>query len=459
MMNIGARLGLLLSLFLTACGGSSGDARSTTTPEQSGTVLVVVETAAGSDDYVQFQLAGVALEDAVGATSDNLLPASTMLTVGDPTGEPVGLRLQTAPAAEYVALRLILAPGSGYAIAPDGTQRPVVGPLQVRIPITGGLRHTLQEQSWLVVGHDAVPLTEGNGTTSWNPTMSGRLDGATLRLSELKFPVANNNSVAATASAFDDASVELQTGPACIYEDELGQAYASEAAFVAALSIEDELECEGDLYRDGRLHTTLIRRSPRSDQPRLIGSVLSIDTASNSFEMQILATRRRGQQVNLATPETARILAGNAFFENEVGGPATIASLAIGGFVKVKWLNRATTGSLTTYTAREVELLGHNNFTIQPEWEGRVQSVDLANRLIVIVPRNNDPILIEGVAVPQAEVFVSTATLIERRANQGGNNTMIPLSQVQSLTDRIWVRGSISGPTLIEATRVRVRQD
>lgn len=459
MTSIFAKTGMLLCLFLTACSGGSDNRNATVATSDAGTLHVVVETAAGSDRFVQFQLAGVTLEGLAGAATDNLLPSTRMLTVGDPTGEPVSLSLPATPPGEYAALRLVLVPGSGYAIAPDGTQQTVVGPIQVRIPIAGGLRHGLTSPKWLVVGHDAEPLTEAQGITTWEPVMSGRLDGANVRLTELMFPVVSGASVTATATAFDNASVELEASPACTYTNESGQSYATGAGFLQALSIDDELVCEGDLYRDGRVLMTSIRRSQGSDQPRLIGTVLSLDPATDSFEMEVLATRRRGVQINLAVPETARIRAENAFFENELGAATTFASLQVGNFVKVKWLTRDTTGAIPTYLAREVELLGNSNSQLHPEWEGRVQSVDLANQVIVIVPRNNDPILIQGVAVPQAEVLVSSTTPIERRGNNGENNSSITLSQVQPLTDRIWVRGTVSGPALIEATRVRVRQD
>tara|TARA_R110002111_G_scaffold105295_3_gene163284 strand:- start:496 stop:1899 length:1404 start_codon:yes stop_codon:yes gene_type:complete len=460
--------GVLISLSLAACSGGSSTSNASAAPNALAEVLVVVETRAGSDALVQFQLAGATLEGPAGQQTDNLLPASTVLTVGDPTGEPFGLRLNPTPSGNYIALHLILVPDSGIVISPDGTSQSVTSPIDVRIPISEGLQHDQQSASWLVVGHDSAPLSSvllggQPGSLIWTPTMTGRLDGANVQLGELRFPVSNQNAIAATAATIGDATIELGTSPACIFEDETATPYASQAAFVAALSIDDDLVATGDLHRNGRIEATRIRRSSGSNEVRLIGTILSIDAATSSFTMQVMATRQNGNQVQLATPETAIIRAANAIIELSSSTQASFATLMAGQSVKVKWLSKSLSQSPSNgtpqYIAREVELLSGSNTAIHPEWEARVQSVDLANQVIVVVPRNNDLILINGVSVNQAEVLVSNTTMIERRENQGGSNSSITLAQIQPGTDRIWIRGTVVGSALISATRVRVRED
>ncbi len=458
-MRTFSTLSLSLMLSIAACSGGSSTTLSNAVPIDRGAVLVVVETRAGSDAFVQFQLAGATLEDAAGTQTANLLPESTMLTVGDATGEPAGLRLNPAPAGDYAALVLVLVPNSGIAIAPDGSSQAVTSPVDVRVPIAGGLQHDPQSASWLVIAHDAVPLSGPPGALSWNPSMSGRLDGASLRLDELRFPVVNQNLLAATATTIGNASVDLACSSTCIYEDEGGIAYASRAAFLTSLSIDDDLLVDGDLRRDGRMDATRIRRTSRNDQPRLVGNILSIDAATNSFEMLVVATRRNGNQVYLVTPELAVIRAQNAIIEAANSSTTNFSSLMVAQLVKVKWWAKSTSNGVPEYIAREVELLGSSNTQIHPEWEALVQSVDVTNQVIVIVPRNNDPIVIQGVSVPQAEVLVSNTTSFERRENHGGSNFAITLAQIQPGTDRIWIRGTVVGPTVIEATRVRVRED
>ena len=450
---------ILLSLALVACSSGSSNSNAGVAPDDQAAVLVVVETRAGSDALVQFQLAGATLEGPAGDQTPNLLPESTILTVGDPTGEPSGLRLRAAPTGEYTALHLVFVPGSGIAIAPDGSSQAVAGPTDLRIPITSGLQHNQQNGSWLVIGHDSIPLSNPALPLTWNPVMTGRLDGASIQLRELRFPIANANSVAATATTVGNASLEVDCSAACVYEDDSGQPYPSRSAFLTDLSLDDDLSADGDLRRDGRLETTRLRRSRRSDQPRLIGSILAIDAATSSFTMQVVATRSNGNQVQLATPETAIIRAGNAIIEAASSTTTSFSSLAAGQMVKVKWFNRSLSAGTPEYTAREVELLNSSNTSIQPEWEARVQSIGLNNQVIVIVPRSNDPIIIHGVSVPQAEVVVSNTTSIERRQNQGGTDFPITLAEIQAGVDRIWIRGTAIGSAMIAATRIRVRQD
>ena len=77
---------ILLSLALVACSSGSSNSNAGVAPDDQAAVLVVVETRAGSDALVQFQLAGATLEGPAGDQTPNLLPESTILTVGDPTG-------------------------------------------------------------------------------------------------------------------------------------------------------------------------------------------------------------------------------------------------------------------------------------------------------------------------------------------------------------------------------------
>lgn len=451
--------GILVTLSLAACSGGSSSSNATAAPDNPAEVVVLVETRAGSDDLVQFQLAGATLEDRTGAQTVNLLAASTMVTVGDPTGEPYGLRLNAPPSGDYAALHLVLVPNSGIVIAPDGTSQAVTSPVDVRIPIADGLQHSQQSASWLVVGHDTAPLSGAPDALTWNPTMTARRDGAIVQLAELRFPVKGEDSIAATAASVDLATIELAASPSCIFENESGLAYSSQAAFLAALSMDDDLIVGGDLRRSGRIEANRMRRSSGSDQARLIGTILTTDAATASFTMEIVATRQNGDQVQLATPETATIRTTSAIIEDSSRTPTNFASLISGQMVKVKWFSKSVTNGTAEYTAREVELLSSNNTSIQPEWEAMVQSVDLVNQVIVIVPRNDDLIWINGTSVSQADVLVSNNTTIERRANQGGANSLINLDQIQPNTDRIWIRGSVVGTALIAATRLRVRTD
>jgi hypothetical protein len=96
---------------------------------------------------------------------------------------------------------------------------------------------------------------------------------------------------------------------------------------------------------------------------------------------------------------------------------------------------------------------------MQPEWEGRVQSVDASVHTIVVVPRNDDPIIVLGVSVPQVTLTVGAGTFIERRAQSGGGDLTIGIGDIVPGQDRIWWRGIVTGPTTIDANWVRVREE
>lgn len=453
-------LALPLALLLAACSGGSGSTGAgQPSPTTAGSVVVVVDTRASSDQYVQVQVAAAALESESGAVTDNLLPESIMLTVGDPAGEPAGLRLAQVPTGSYRAIRLLLVPDSATALALDGTTSPVGNPVDLRIPITEDLQHSAQLASWLIIGHDTPPLSDQGSTLQWNPVMSARLDGTSVQMRELALPVVQGTQLMATASALEDASLELDGAPDCIYEDEDGTPFSSQQAFFQSLSLDDTLVAHGDLRRDGSLAASRIRRSGRSDRPRLLGTILNIDPVTETFEMRIVATRRSGNQTTLPVPEIATIRAQTARIEASDGLPTTFAALVVDQLVKVKWLSRSTASGQIEYVAEEVEISSIHNSAIEPEWEARVLSVDPATQTIVIVPRNNEPIIIQGASVPQADVLVDGSTVIERKSNQGGGSFPISLSEIQPGTDRIWVRGIAVAATIIEANRIRVRED
>jgi hypothetical protein len=88
-----------------------------------------------------------------------------------------------------------------------------------------------------------------------------------------------------------------------------------------------------------------------------------------------------------------------------------------------------------------------------------VQAVRVAGNTITVVPRHDDPIFVNGVSVPQVDVVLTPGMRIVRRAEEGGGETTILIDGVVPGQDRIWWRGTVTGPTTIAATRVRVRED
>ena len=171
-----------VSILLAGCSGSGGDvSTSSVATSDAGSLTVIVDTRADEDAWVQFQVAGVTLERADGLQTANLLRESQILTVGDPSGEPAGLRFAWAPVGRYEAMHLMLVPGSGVALDAAGNSLMVTSPLDIRIPITDGFEHSPTSASWLLVGHDVAPLTILGAAATWFPRMSARLEGAQVQ--------------------------------------------------------------------------------------------------------------------------------------------------------------------------------------------------------------------------------------------------------------------------------------
>ena len=73
-------------LYLASCSGSSGGSAASSAPNTTGAVLVVVDTATGSDAMVQFQVEAAVLEYVDGSTTPNLLGNPHLVTLADPSG-------------------------------------------------------------------------------------------------------------------------------------------------------------------------------------------------------------------------------------------------------------------------------------------------------------------------------------------------------------------------------------
>jgi hypothetical protein len=188
--------------------------------------------------------------------------------------------------------------------------------------------------------------------------------------------------------------------------------------------------------------------------------VTSIDAVQLSFAMEVVAHRIRGATTPLATPVAATVLAHSARLHGH-RDPTLLpfAALSVGDFVKVEW--RSTAGQpATTVTADEVEITPAGGWcAMQYEWEGSVHAVDAVAGTITVVPRHQDPIVIQGQSVAQAQLVVDAAAYLERRAESGGGRSRIALGDVAPGADRIWWRGEVTGPGTMRVGWVRVRND
>lgn len=454
------RLVLPAATVLAACSGGSGSSADQRTAAEPGSVMVVLDTRAGDDTLVQFQVGAAALEDATGAVTPNVLREPDVVTFDDPTGEPSGLRLDRVPSGDYRALHLILVPGSGMALAGDGTVRPIGGPADLRIEIASGLTHSALASSWLVVGHDTAPLAGSTAAPVWAPSLSARVGGDAVGFDELSLPVVNGAGVMTSAPAVGDGRLQLDASAGCAYEDPDGQPYPDRAAFERDLDRSDELSADGMLTADGTIRCDRLRRAPRNDRVRLIGRVTSLDGMPGRFKFHIQATTRRSHRVILEIPEEIVVVIGqHARIETPSGRPLTTADIQVGRLAKLEWITRSQVpGALAEYEVCRIVLPGAAHAEMHPQWQGRVQSVDLTNETLVVVAREEHVLRVNGVAVPQLDVQVVAATEIERKPERGGP-VPIRLADIVPGEDRIWLRGEVIGSQSVEARRIRVRGD
>lgn len=442
-------------LVVAACSGGGSDTAAAA-PGTVGSVQVVVDTATGSRETVQVQVVGAVLETAGGATTGNLLAAPRLLTIADPSGEPDALELRAVPGGDYERLRLVTAPGSGAVLSATGGVRGTALAAELEIPFVDPLHHAASGRSWLEIGHDGVPP----GTGPWQPVMSARGSGSACRLDGLRVAAVDGAGVTVTWGDADlPLHVEFAAG--CRFEGEGGMLTGGRDDFLRDLGRGHDLAAEGDLHHQGRFVARHLRRQLRGhDGPRLIGRIAELRPATGSFVMDVLAEVRRGHRRFLATPNRVLVLAGPARITwSHTARELTFAELQVDQLAKVEWSARAPgSGGLEELTARAIEVTGPGA-PMRPQWQGSVQGVDVVLGTIVVVPRHGDPIVVQGQAVTAATVHVDGNTVIERRERHGPGRARIPLAEIVPGQDRIWWRGEVTGPTTIDATWVRVRQD
>jgi len=451
----------VLLLAFAACSGGGGGANPAATTSTPGSVHIVIDTATGSDSLVQFQVAAAALERSDGLSTGNLLATPELVVLADPTGEADGLLLKNVPTGSYTTLHLLLAPGSGTALTANGTLAAVTSVADLAVPIAEGLQHNANGRSWLAIGHNGVIPPAGVGSSMhWEPQMSGRLDGSAQAMAGLRVALVQGTNVMTQASGIDDGSLQLEFAAGCTFDDH-GNGGGGRDDFLRGTVRGDDLVAEGELHRDGRFVASHVRRGSRgNDGPRLLGRIDVLRPAAESFVLHVLAEVRSGGRRLLPTPVDVLVSASSArIHASDDRRTLVFADLQVGQLAKVEWTSRTPRqGDLDLVVAREIEVTS-SGVPMRPEWEGAVQSVDLGTRMIVVVPRSNDPIFIEGQSVSSVDVHLDTAVTIERKERRGGGSSTILLDAVVPGTDRIWWRGAVTGPTAIDASWVRVRDD
>lgn len=450
-----------LLLLFTACGGGGGGTANGTANTTPGSVHVAVDTATGTGGTVQFLVGGAALRRGDGSLTEDMLATPGVVTFTDPSGELAYLKLRNVPSGDYDALHLMLMPGTGRQLTEAGQHRSVDGSLSLDIPIRDHLQHDAAGNSWIVVGHDVGETVQGSGS-SWTfaPTMSARVDGSHHTVAGLRTVLRADDRLWVSQPGADDGVLELEFAADCSWSDDQSHTFGSRGEFVASLGSDDDVHVEAEVHRGGRLVAHRAHRGGGNDNVRLLGRILALDAATTSFTLRVQAEVRHGEHRLLESAVDVRVLAANARLEQD-DSHATLAfsALAVGNLAKVKWTTRTpVAGQLDDVVAREVEITAGAGAPLQPEWEGRVQAVDLVANTITVERRGDDVIVIGGVSVPQATLTMSATTRLFRQASGGGGESAIGLAAVVPSQDRIWWRGNVTGPAAVAATWVRVRQ-
>ena len=455
-------LSLALSSLAACGGGGSSSANAGGNPGGGvGWVYVAVDTAAGSDAVVQFQVAAATLGRDDGSVTGNLLASPAMVTFASPTGELDGLALQHVPTGAYANLHLVLVPGSGFARYADGSTASVQSAGELVVPVGEGLQHDASRHSYLEIGHNGTPPPAGGaGTVTWVPDLAGRSDGSLASLDSLRFVQVEGQGVTATWGRADDSPLHVSFGAGCEYFDDSSPT-AGGSAFAQSLSGSDDLAVEGELHRDGTFVAHRAHRRHGGDDPRLIGRIVELRPATASFVFDVQAEVRRHGLAPQVGATQVLVLTQQAVLQTHGDHlPLQFGDLQVGQLAKVTWTTQTpVAGSLTEVTAREVEVGSGAGAPMSPEWEGSVQAVDTVAGTITVAPRGNDPIVIDGVSVSSATVHVDANTAIVRRAQHGSGQSSIGLGDILAGQDRIWWRGTVTGPDSVAATWVRVRVD
>lgn len=436
---------VLLVLF-AACGGGSGGGGGSTA------FALHFDTAAGQPNLVSTRVLGVSFEGPTGTLTGSALAAETEITLLDPAGESRGLVLSAAPPSGTVALRLLVV-DPAVAIAADGSQVAVsLGGTDLRIPLAAAWAGG---DAGLLVAHQGVPIF-GTTATGWSWSPGFRAAAAStlgLRVSDAVVVAvdAARATILARLPGHGDLTVDIAIQSDALLTGASG-APTTRAAFLAELSTGSVLACDASRSSSRSFEGRSLHHRGRSrGELHLLGRIASIDSPTQSFSLEVQSQRNDRTWVASSLGTITVDASGAVFYESHrsVQTALTFGDLTVGALVEVEG-GPVQNG---TMIAREVELEDDSSTSQQGESEGRVQSVDLVLRTITVVPRGDDPLLVGGVAVTSATIEVGNDVPIDRKTDSGTVGTTL---DTLTSSDRIWVRGSVTGPTTIVARWIRV---
>jgi hypothetical protein len=330
--------------------------------------------------------------------------------------------------------------------------------LDLAIPIDGGLQHSELADSWLVIGHDE-PAPSDAWPATWTPTMSARPDGSLVELESLRALFVEDQRLSASFGPADEGLLRVEFAPHCDFtaDDGSGAHATNRGQFFRELR-GDDVSARVALGRNGRAFAFRAHRCRAHDGPLLLGRITALDADNDRFDLHVVAQVRRHGCRLLLPSVTVRVDTADARLRRPNGDPLVFSDLAVGQLARVAWTERSEVpDEPDLFTASVVTVVAVPASLFIP-WQGSVDGVDTAASTIVVVPRNDDPIVINGVSVPQVTLDVDDDTILVRRAPNGPGTTIIELDDVE-IGDRIWFRGDVTGPDTLDAVWIRVREE
>lgn len=447
---------LVATALLALVGCSSGHGRSPEVGAGDRAALLVQPTP-DSDFTVETRFEVLALERPDGTFTGNLLRSAWPLVAISPVPTTSGVALTDLPRGTYVAARILLAEDATVAIGGAGARTRVdVSARDLRAPFA--VPTVVAGQSWLLFEPtETAALVRGSANLTWSPSWQTRVDGEQV-VDDLVVTVTAVNASERTFDAVADdlggLRVRVDVPERCELGDPTGP--RSPDTFLRDLQPADPVAVCGILTDRGTLVLSCgdrLRRDGEGDRHRAYGCILEVDVPSAVFVMQVREVDSRSAIARVDPRPRLRVLTGNARVHRRGyrNIHLDVAALAPRMCVRVSWRGDVVQG---TVAADEVQI--EDEPGLRHEIEGSIGEVRVANKLFVVVPRRNDPLVVGGRRVDSAEVIILPHTVLFGPDN--ANRHRLTLDRLEP-GQRVWIHGRVVGDRRVEALAVRVRND
>ncbi len=452
--NAGRRLLLSVSVLwlgLAACSrGGSGDA-----PPAPGSWSVVVDTRAGTPEQLQARLVGVALEDANGAPTANLLREDAELTIADPAGRPCAVELIDPPAGHYTAVRLLFAPDSCRLVDRNGDPHAVrLTSIDPRAEFAAPLVLPSPQHSMLLLSHPRpVAIRDQGGILVWTPDFVRSAPGP-IPFDRLDFEVAAVDRDAGRISAWlrppsKPRPVTVSFASDASFSQRQAHQQLTRSEFMHRVGVGDFLRGSGTIDSSMQVVLQVVelhQRAWRNRANSVFGWIKQM-TGRESFELQIVVVHEGS-----ADPGLVRVDASDAHLRraHEPQRKRGMDELRAGVWVEVEWRGEA---KLDPIPAKEITIDDFGGRCLGPAVAGSIELVGVAERVVVVVPVPGIPLLVGKRPVDRAELVLAPDAVLVRDDDE---RERIELTELRS-GDRVKAIGRVQqdGRVLVDWMQVR----